>query len=231
MAVFDENKVRTEWSDELDGKKGWFSNFITDTDETNLQYYVENEMKNNKIYGICRKNNSRNDRIFRIDRVHTETGRSYFYPDDEEEQMEFDKSNLFIAGYNGEQVNIEDEGYFSNSMHSLKIYVLENNNIYFGKIKKILSDNFLDAKNEWQFFYRTKCAPQKKYIPWNKDTCPLHCGDIVKQKHEDFLCIVSAIRKSTEHVWLADATCAIDLKKLFELYELSDGTPCGQEVK
>jgi|GEM_PF-6805566 hypothetical protein len=316
---FDVSKVRSEWSDELEGKKGWFSNFITDRSQINLQYYVENEVKgdvHDMIYGICRRNDS-NTNIFRIDGFdgHYFT---YFYPDDREDNtmelqeflnmsgtyldiqkdyvainnlevkdgcvlisitgrgkttedaiidlckrisnrtvvanaylenrkeynlpkiiyrrtniMEFDKKNLFIAGYNDEEVNIGDEGFVGISIEQIKNDI-KNNKKTVGIIQSKITGYFgLNNKSNtsYQMFYRTKCAPQKKYIPWTDKTVPDDLLlKIVKDKALPNRDVITGIDKGEEYP-IKFSNTLVTYKWLFKQCVMdSDGTPCGQEV-
>jgi hypothetical protein len=229
---FDKSKVRSEWDNSLDGKKGWFSNFITDVSQINLQYYVLNEMKDSggKIYGTCRRNNLDID-AFRIDGYdgHCFT---YFYPDDREEKsMEFDKENLFIAGYNDEEVNIGDEGFVGISIDQIKNDI--KNNKKAGGIIQSKTTGYFGLNNKsntsYQMFYRTKCAPQKKYIPWMSHTAP---DDLLLRT------IISKVDPKTSAVITRVTSAGVDISgqyfsfsDLLDHWFLDKGTPCGQEVE
>jgi len=77
MAVFDKSKVRTKWSDNLEGKKGWFSNNIAF-----LRIKVENE---NDVYdyGICEKGVDGYGYAFGLE---GKTSYDYFYEDEREDK-------------------------------------------------------------------------------------------------------------------------------------------------
>jgi hypothetical protein len=92
---FDASKVCTEWSNDLDEKKCWFSDFIDRETDGCLRDYVKNSDKyyyTDFFYGICHKREG----YFPFE---SENGAhwKYFYPEDD--VMTFDKKNLFIAGY------------------------------------------------------------------------------------------------------------------------------------
>jgi hypothetical protein len=176
---FDESKVRTKWSDELDGKKGWFSDNINSVGEGNLHYYVEyNDVR---FYGICTKGNAicpfKDD-----DNINWK----YFYPEEDIVGfMEFDKKNLFIAGYNDNLPNIGDTGYTGDSVSDCvsKLTGCWTQHILTGCTK----NGFITDADiyQHQFFYCTKCALKTKYVPWTKETFPLKCGDVVQFKDSD----------------------------------------------
>ena len=233
---FDESKVCTQWSDKLEGKKGWFSDYINihSKDEGCLRNYVKTN--NQRFYGICYKGG--NVLPFIVGNAEKiGSGWKYFYPDDEENKnMEFDKKNIFIAGYNDDEVNIGDEGLFFDNLSVLPRYIKEyakNNKKYVPDIIISMDKYTFYSKNTggWRMFYRTKCAPKKHYIPWTKENFPLKCGDVVKWKNSGYQVMIVAQNKNEERVWIGSVeVCAISFDDLFKFYELPDGSPCGQEV-
>jgi hypothetical protein len=215
---FDPKKVRTEWSDGLDGKEGWFSDYVNSVRECCLGSYVEED--DGSMYGVC----SKGKHIFPF--CNGDTVWKYFYP--KEDTMEFDKRNLFIAGYNDDEVNIGDEGIFSDTVYILK------NELVATQIDTITAKDargFVDTEQEhWALFYRTKCAPKKKYIPWTDETVPDDLlGKIVKSTDGKGKCVITYVHKGWEFPVMLAVTL-VSYKCLFEKYTFTDGTPCGQEV-
>jgi len=220
---FDESKVISEWSDELKGKKGWFSDYINDEDEQCLRSYVET---NSQIhYGLCHKG----EENFPF-REEDGIDRSYFYPD---ETAKFDKENLFIAGYNDEVVNIGDEGILGETVIIIQRTIKDRYDKSIGKLLIKNEQGFSkDGSLYRPMFYRTKCAPKKKYVPWTKDNFPLHVLSLVRSKVDtDFTTFIGGLNicKNTINIGSADDP-GITFEELFDYWELPDGTPCGQEV-
>ena len=220
---FDESKVRTEWSDELEGKKGWFGDRIHDKDEDCLRNYVE--MKDENYYWICHKGNKEYPFKSEVNILW-----KYFYPDDEEEkEMEFDKKNLFIAGYNENLLHTGDAGYIGDSVSDCvsKLTGCCAQHVLTG----CLESGFITDADTYphQFFYRTKCAPEKHYIPWTKENFPLNVLDIVNDSESTTF--ISSIKNDKSAVWIGCASCAISLRELFDNYTMPDGSPCGQEIE
>ena len=229
---FDESKVRSEWSDELEGKKGWFGDNINGNskDEEYLRKHVET---NNKcFYGICYKGGG--EYPFGIGNTEKTGSRwkgtfwKYFYP--EEDIVEFDKKNLFIAGYNDDDVNIGDEGIIAEDIDFIKRNI--NNTEERSKIADIKYSGFYDTKRYGcNFFYRTKCAPKKHYIPWTKDNFPLRVLSLVRSKVDtDFTTFIGGLNLCKNEINIGSAdTKSITFNELFDYWELPDGSPCGIE--
>jgi hypothetical protein len=140
----------------------------------------------------------------------------------------FDKANLFIAGYNDEQVHIGDEGYFGNWIEYLIQAVEKKNKTCFGTVKMINHFNFIKKTDGYSLFYRTKCAPQKHYIPWTDETVPSDLlGKTVMFKEDN--------KKRGIITWVGVGVTVGNTDYSFAslAYEfiMSDGTPCGQEVE
>jgi len=216
---FDESKVRSEWSDELEGKKGWFSDYINRGKNIGLSSYIKNNDESS--YGICHKGE--------VDFPFKSNDRSnwkYFYPDND--TVVFNKNNLFIAGYNDNLLHTGDMGYTGDSVSycASKLTGYWTQHILTGCSEKGFTTD-ADAFQH-QFFYRTKCVPNKKYIAWTKDNFPLNVLDLVKDN--DNITFIGAIKNDKSAVWIGGASCAISLQELFDYWELPDGTPCGQEV-
>jgi len=221
---FDISKVRTEWSAELEGKKGWFSRYMNDKDDFCLRSYVENE--NRRYYGICHK--AEKTSLFK---GADGSEWKYFYP--KEDIMEFDKKNLFIAGYNDEEVNIGDEGFFFDYLRVLPTYLREyakNNKNYVPDSVTETYKSFLNRRRAgFQMFYRTKCASQKKYVPWTNEFVP---GDLLgkkvrnkEDKNNEFI----IVNVDKEHEFVVAGCNMLSFKDLLHEKEFLDGSPCGQE--
>ena len=223
---FDESKVCTQWSDELEGKKGWFSDFINGEGIYNLRHYIEHN--NQDYYGVCSK--GKTGAPFCLD---DDLRWRYFYPyDEEEKETEFDKKNLFIAGYNDDEVNVGDEGIVAENIDFIKRNI--NNTEERTKIVDIKDSGFRDTKRDsWSFFYRTKCAPKKHYIPWTKENFPLYVLSLVRSKVDtDFTTFIGGLNLNKNRINVGSASDAgVTLEELFDYWELPDGTPCGQEEK
>jgi len=219
---FDENKVRTKWSYELDGKKGWFSDFIDRENNGCLRAYVKSNDKD--LYGICHKRGG-------LYPFKSENGTywKYFYP--EEDVMKFDKKNLFIAGYNDNLLHTGETGYTGDSVSDCvsKLTGCWTQNILTGCTKNgFITD---DDIYQHQFFYRTKCAPETKYIPWTKETVPNDLlMKIVKSKNGLDWTVVIGIRKGRADPIATDAGY-YSYSDFFDFYIMDDGTPCGQKVQ
>jgi hypothetical protein len=221
---FDASKVRTEWSNELDGKKGWFNDSINDDIECCLRIYVEDDDEG--FYGICTKG----DVLYPF-KDNDGNVWKYFYP--EEDVIEFDKKNLFIAGYNDEDVNIGDEGIIGDTVSMILSLLKHGYDKAVGTLAN-KDENGFSKDGTWYrpMFYRTKCALKTKYVPWTKETFPLKCGDTVQLKYSDYQAVVSGLKKSENKIWIGNAsTFSISFEELFKDYEFPDGTPCGQKVQ
>lgn len=79
--------------------------------------------------------------------------------------------------------------------------------------------------------YRIK--PDPEYVPWTVENCPLKCGDVLVVKND---------QKRTRMVTGTDygslfinnielSGIWLNLDKVFKDFVMSDGTPCGTEVK
>jgi hypothetical protein len=216
MAVFDPNKVRSEWRDEYNGKYGWFSDCDRKSfygDRNNIECYVRDDNKG--MYGECSKGSDRYP-FHRSGKVNY----NFFYLDEhEEESMEFDKANLFIAGYNDGGLKNGDLGHYGVSVENIKRC-----------IEKEYTPASFNGFNEngVVLFYRTKCAPQKRYIPWTDETVPNDLlGKTVLFKEDN--------KKRGIITWVGGGVTVANTDYSFNVFMsvfvMSDGTPCGQEVE
>jgi|WetSurMetagenome_2_1015567.scaffolds.fasta_scaffold213344_2 hypothetical protein len=221
---FDASKVRTEWSNELDGKKGWFSDSINDDIECCLRIYVESN--NKSMYGTCTKGNAICP--FKGNR---QASWKYFYPDEvvpEEDVIEFYKKNLFIAGYNDNLTHIGDTGYTGDSVSECVSKLTEcwTQHILTGCSEKgfIIDDGI----SQHQFFYRTKCAPKDKYVPWTKETAPDLIGKkIISKDYPDISSLIIEQKPAGIYAGIEQ----IEYYWLFNHYTMDDGSLCGHKVQ
>jgi len=86
---FDENNIRTEWDDSLEGKEGYFSDYLDDNINGSLKKYVTNDGKG--LFGIVTYS-SNSEHPFTLCNGYSY---KYFYPVDEIKTKDTEKKILF----------------------------------------------------------------------------------------------------------------------------------------
>lgn len=137
--------------------------------------------------------------------------------------MTFDKSKVCVAGLH--DVPIGTNGYYSNELNNLEIYVLTDRKTMLGKCAgfncNISKYNVIASDMSWMFFYP---LPEKKYRPYKtiEEALTLK-GKWLKHKSWDCFFEVTKIEMLNGSAIINN----IESSFLYEMYTMEDGTPIG----
>lgn len=73
---------------------------------------------------------------------------------------------------------------------------------------------------------------KKYYVPWNHESCPIGFSDCVVEKKSKCASMITGFkrRNDTGIEYITIGNIDYTFKQLFDLFELMDGEPCGNEV-
>jgi len=216
MAIFNESKVRTKWSDDLKDGKGWFSDTINSGTDNCLKGYVEKGDKRTMYSTVLKSEDNCHPFV-----KSNGTVWDYFYPDTEKSSI-FDESKI-INALHKDLVKEGEEYYVANYITHLKQNVEKNHNIF--KIVNVLNGYcpFITQKGSFALCYPV----EKEYVPFTYEDREQFLGKVIKNPESNFSTLILDCNENV--IYIKDGF--IPYAKLLENYIFDfTNTPCGKKV-